>query len=185
MKLILAVTITASIAEAQAPARIAQPSTRASVTVNLTAPQGVQGVTPAKISIDYGQPHLRGRKLHTPELVPFDSVWRLGANEATVLETSVDLVLGGHRLAAGKYSLYALPKSTGWQLIINANTGQWGTDYQVARDVARVTLTRSALAAPVESFSIWLVPSRAAGAPSGELRMAWGDVGLATAWRVP
>jgi hypothetical protein len=182
---LVALALIGTSVSAQNPTRVAAPSTRANVTVNLTAPQGVTGVTPAKISIDYGQPHLRGRKIHTPGLVPLDTVWRLGANEATVLETTVDIVLGGHRLPAGKYSLYALPRAAGWQLIINANTGQWGTDYVEARDVARVNLTKRTLSSPVEAFSIWLVPSRAAGAPSGEFKFAWGDSELTTEWRVP
>ena len=104
----------ATTASAQEPVRMAQPSTRATVTVNLTGPQGSTGVTPAAIRIDYGQPHLRGRKLHTPGLVPLDSVWRLGANEPTTLETGVDLMLGTQRLAKGKYLLFAFPTAAGW-----------------------------------------------------------------------
>lgn len=185
LMLTLATTILASAVGGQASPRTAAPSTRATVTVNLTPAQGVQGVEAAAIRIDYGQPHLRGRRLHTPGLVPYDSVWRLGANEATSLETGVDLVLGGHRLTQGKYSLYALPSAGGWQLIINSNTGQWGTDYAAQHDVARIPLMKRALSSPLESFSMWLIPSRAPGAPSGELRFAWGDVELATEWRVP
>lgn len=182
---VAAASCAATSVHAQSPTRIAQPSTRATVTVNLSPPQGAQGVAPARISIDYGQPHLRGRTLHTGDLVPLDSVWRLGANEATVLDTSTDLIVGGQRLAAGKYSLYALPTASGWQLIINGNTGQWGTEYVHSRDVARMNLTRRSLSAPVESFSMWLVPSRGQGAPSGTLRFAWGDTELSTEWRVP
>jgi hypothetical protein len=178
----------AAVAQAQAPALTAAPSTRATVTVNLTLPQGAQG-TPATIRIDYGQPHLRGRRLHTPGLVPLDSVWRFGANEATALETGVDLVVGGSRVAKGKYSLYVLPSAAGWKLIINANTGQWGTEYDARHDVARVDLRKRTLASAVESLSIWLIPARTqgtpAGPPSGELRFAWGDAELSTDWRVP
>jgi hypothetical protein len=175
----------ASVAEAQAPARIAQPSTRATATVNLTGPQGSTGVVPAAIRIDYGQPHLRGRKLHTPELVPFDSVWRLGANEPTTLETGVDLTVGGRRLAMGKYTLWALPSSAGWKLIVSSNTGPTGNVYAAKDEVARIDLRRRALTSPVESFTIALIPSRMEGAPSGELRILWGDVELTTEWRVP
>lgn len=170
---------------AQTPALVAQPSTRATATVMLTPPQGAQDRTSHTIKVDYGQPHLRGRRLHTPGLVPLDSVWRLGANEATSLETGVDLVLGGHHLTKGKYSLYALPTAAGWKLIINSNTGQWGTEYDAKHDVARVDLRKRVLTTPVESLSIWLIPSRAQGAPAGELRFAWGDAELSTDWRMP
>lgn len=162
----------------------AAPSTRATVTVALNGPQGSQ-VAPATIRVDYGQPHLRGRTLHVGDLVPLDSVWRFGANEATTLDTGVDLDLGGHRLAKGKYSLYALPSASGWQLIVNANTGQWGTNYAPDRDVVRIPLQKATLASPAESFSVWLIPSRDPGPPSGEFRFAWGTDQLSTTWRVP
>lgn len=172
-------------ATAQGVPWAAAPSTRATVTVNLTPARGVEGVQPATIRIDYGQPHLRGRRLHTPDLVPLDSVWRFGANESTTLATGVDLVLGGHRLAKGEYSLYVLPQSSGWKLIVSRNTGQWGTEYNATHDVARLDLKKSTLASSVESLSVWLIPSGAQGAPAGELRFAWGDAALSTDWRVP
>ena len=148
-----------AIARAQQPALTAAPSTRASTTVTLNPPRGSQGVAPAHIRIDYGQPHLRGRALHAAGLVPFDSVWRLGANEATGLETDVDLLIGGQAVPKGKYTLYALPSAAGWKLIINKNTGQWGTDYKAEYDLVRLDLRKRALTAPVESLSIWLIPS--------------------------
>ncbi len=185
----IAVTATSAHAQAaattQAPGRAAQPSTRATVAVSLTAPQGVQGVMPLTIKIDYGQPHLRGRRLHTPDLVPLDSVWRLGANATTMLETETDLVIGGRRLAKGKYALWALPTSAGWKLIVSSNIGADAGTYAVAQDVARIDLRRRALTAPVESFSMWLIPSRDPGTPAGVLRFAWGDVELSVDWSAP
>jgi hypothetical protein len=175
----------ATVVEAQQPARVAAPSTRATATVTLTGPEGSTGVTPAEIRIDYGQPHLRGRKLHTPGLVPFDSVWRLGANGPTTLETGVDLMIGTQRLAKGKYLLFALPTAAGWKLIVNSNITQTGADHSPQHDLARIDLRRRALSAPVESFTIALIPSRAAGAPAGELRISWGEVELSADWRVP
>lgn len=186
-KLIIAVAIAAMApaAAAQTIQRTAAASTRATATVTLTAPRGVEGVEPATIHIDYVQPHLRGRRLHTPDLVPLDSVWRFGANESTSLETGVDLMLGGTRIAKGKYSLYALPTAAGWTLIVNSNTGQWGTEYAAQHDVARIPMQKRALASPVESFSVNFVPSREPGQPAGKLTAAWGDVELAVDWRVP
>ncbi len=169
---------------AQQRALTAAPSARATVSVTLTGPQGSQAA-PAKITVDYGQPYLRGRTLHTGDLVPLDSVWRFGANEATTLDTGVDLELGGHRLARGKYSLYVLPSASGWQLIVNANTGQWGTSYAPDRDVARIPLKKTTLASPVEGLTVWLIPARDPGPPSGEFRFAWGTAQLSTDWRIP
>lgn len=171
--------------QAQTPATqlTAAPSTRATAVVNLTPPRGSQGIESQSIRINYGQPHLRGRTLHTGNLVPLDSVWRLGANEATELETGVDLTIGGQRVPKGKYTLYALPTAAGWKLIVNKNTGQWGTDYKAEHDLVRIDLRRKILSAPVESLSIWLIPStQRGGVPSGELRIAWGTVELSTDW---
>jgi hypothetical protein len=117
-------------------------------------------------------------------LVPFDSVWRLGANEATGLETDVDLSIGGQAVPKGKYTLYALPSAAGWKLIINKNTGQWGTDYKAEYDLVRLDLRKRALTAPVESLSIWLIPSTQPGTPNGELRIAWADTELSTSWNL-
>jgi len=167
---------------AQQPALSAQPSTRATAVVTLSPPRGVEGMSPARIRVDYGQPHLRGRKLHTAGLVPLDTVWRLGANEATSLETEADLVIGGQAVPKGKYTLFALPTASGWKLIVNQNTGQWGTEYNAAYDLARIDLRTRALASPVESLSIWLIPSGQRGSAEGELRIAWGDVELSTNW---
>jgi hypothetical protein len=180
--IIAATTTIAGSARAQAPALAAQPSTRGTAVVTLAPPQGVTDVPSQTITVDYGQPHLRGRRLHTGDLVPLDSVWRLGANNATTIETGVDLTIGGRRLAKGKYTLRALPTAAGWTLIVNSDLGN---DYVPAKDIFRVPLRKRSLSAPLESFSLWLIPSREAGAPSGELRFAWGDVELSTDWRVP
>lgn len=174
-----------SAVEAQQPARVAAPSTRATVTVTLTGPEGSTGVVPADIRIDYGQPHLRGRRLHTPGFVPLDSVWRLGANAPTTLETGVDLMIGTQRLAKGKYLLFALPTAAGWKLIVNSNITQTGADHSPQHDIARIDLRRRTLTQSVESLTIALIPSRAAGAPAGELRISWADVELSADWRVP
>ena len=167
---------------AQQPTLQAALSTRATVAVTLAVPRGVQGLTPGRIMLDYGQPHLRGRTLHSGGLVPLDSVWRLGANEATGLETDVDLVIGDLTVPKGKYTLFALPTAAGWKLIVNRNVGQWGTRYSAEHDLGRVDLRRRALASPVEAFSMWLVPSGQPGIPRGELRFAWGNVELSTDW---
>jgi hypothetical protein len=141
--------------------------------------------------IDYGQPHARGRTV-VGNVVPLDAVWRTGANEATSLVTDADLTIGGVAVPKGSYTLYTLPSRAGWKLIINKNTGQWGTDYLPEHDLARVDLRARQLREPLESFSIWLVPEVernaqggiSGGLPRGVLRLAWGDVELSTDWSV-
>lgn len=81
----------------------------------------------ANVSIRYGSPSVKGRKIWG-DLVPFDKVWRAGANEATVIESDKDLVVEGKKLPAGKYSLYTIPGEKTWQVIFNSQTGQWGIE---------------------------------------------------------
>ena len=161
------------------------PSTRATAEVSLNYPQGQApaGATPAVIRVDYGQPHLRGRALFTDSLVPYDKPWRTGANAATTLRTDVALTLGGATLAPGTYVLYTLPSRAGWKLIVQRSAGQTA-DYVATHDVARVDLRQRTLASPIESFSIWLIPSTQPDASRGELRLAWGTTELSTDWSV-
>jgi DUF2911 family protein len=168
----------------------AQPSGRGRTTVTLV--RGTGDRTPARITVDYGQPHARGRTIVGSSIVPFDAVWRTGANEATSLTTDVDLTIGGVAVPKGAYTLYTLPSRSGWKLIINKNTGQWGTDYLSEHDLARIDLRARQLREPLDSFSIWLVPdvTRNAdggitgGLSRGALRLAWADVELSTDWSV-
>jgi hypothetical protein len=119
------------------------------------SPPGTAEVTlkGKKISIDYGRPFLKGRKVGK-ELAPYGKVWRTGANEATALSTDVDLTIGGVKVPAGKYTLYTLPSEGTWKLIINKQTGQWGTKYDESQDLGRVDMKKSALPQPVEQFTI-------------------------------
>ena len=106
-----------------------------------------------KITIEYGRPYLKGRKVGQ-ELAPYGKVWRTGADEATTLTTEVDLNIGGVKVPAGKYTLYSLPSEGTWKLIINKQTGQWGTQYNEAQDLARIDMKKSSLPQPVEQFTI-------------------------------
>jgi Protein of unknown function (DUF2911) len=168
---------------AQGPMR-AGPSGRATTAVELTFVDSVAraAAKPALIRVDYGQPHLRGRALLTDSLVPYGAPWRLGANGATTLTTDVDLVLGGAPLAHGTYVLQALPTRDGWKLLVQKPPVAQTTPVAPPVEVARVDLRSTALPVPMESLSIALIPSRAPGTPSGELRIVWGTVVLSTTW---
>ncbi|MBA3646676.1 MAG: DUF2911 domain-containing protein [Gemmatimonadaceae bacterium] len=127
-------------------------------------------VAGADIEVVYSRPSKRGRAIFG-NVVPWGEVWRTGANAATQLTTTRDLVIGGTMVPAGKYTLFTLPTANGAQLFINNQTGQWGTDYDSKRDVARVNLTTTMLTTPVERFTIGVDPS----GTGGVLRMAWDD----------
>ena len=130
------------LAQAQQPAtplRIAA-SSLASVEVHLNArhianqwyEEDASLSGPSRIAIAYGQPHARGRKVEGG-LIPLDTVWRFGANMATTLHTDLNITLGDLKLPQGDYSLFILYTRTGYSLIVNRGTGQWGTDHDVAR----------------------------------------------------
>lgn len=93
----------------------------------------------AMITVNYGSPSVKGRTLWGG-LVPYDQVWRAGANEATTFEVSKDVTVAGKTLSAGKYGLFLYPKEDGeWEVIFNEVADQWGAyDYDKTKDVARV-----------------------------------------------
>jgi Protein of unknown function (DUF2911) len=144
---------------------------------------------PAKIAIDYGQPHLRGRDvIGMPGVVPWDSVWRTGANMSTQLTAEVDMTIGNTFIPRGIYTLFSLPTRTGWKLVVSKDVLQWGTDYDPSKDFARIDLRQRSLAEPIESLTFWLVPTPEAATsttfPHGVLKFAWGRTELSTDWRV-
>jgi hypothetical protein len=132
-----------------------------------TAKATIDGVT---ITVDYGRPYMKGRKI-MGGLVPYGKVWRTGADEATTLTTDKAIQIGGTAVPAGKYTLYTLPGENEWQLIINKQTGQWGTQYDQAQDLARVPLKKGATPAPVEQLTITI--DKSAG-----LKIAWENTEL-------
>ncbi len=109
----------------------------------------------AQLWLDYGRPWKRGREVFG-DVVPWDIVWRTGANAATQFRTTHALRVRGKKLRAGLYSLWTLPSPRGWWLIVNAQSGQWGTQYDRASDVARVKLELKPLAEPVEQLTLSL-----------------------------
>lgn len=138
-----------------------------------------RGRAPVELSIDYGVPVLRGRPLSS--LAPAGRVWRLGADSSTTLKTDAEMTLGGTVIPAGTYSLFAEPGASGWTLIVNRQSGQWGTQYDASQDLARIPMRVRTLATPVEAFTMWLVPA-AAGEARGRLVLAWGDVEASADW---
>jgi hypothetical protein len=124
-----------------------------------------------EIWVDYGRPTKRGREI-LGTVVPWNEVWRTGANSATQLNTTADLRVGDAVIPAGKYTLWTLPTPTGTKLIVNRQTGQWGTEYDATKDLIRLDLRTEQLAEPVERFTITVV-SLGAG---GEIRFDWDRI---------
>ena len=171
---------------AQAALRAA-PSGRATTEVTLSYPEDSTppGFTPVTIRIDYGQPHLRGRALHTDSLVPYDKPWRTGANSPTMLTTGVDLDIGGKTVPKGSYVLWTLPGKSGWMLIVQKQPPQNEEGmYNQANDIQRIPMRMQTVTSPIESLTMTLIPSRTSGKPRGELRIGWGTSLLSTEWAV-
>jgi hypothetical protein len=122
------------------------------------------------ITIEYNAPSARGRKVEGG-LIPYGKAWRTGADAATTLSTDADLIIDDLRVPKGVYTIYTLANPDGWLLIVNKQTGQWGTEYDAAQDLGRAPLKLTALDTPVEKFQITL---KATDAASGVLQMSWG-----------
>ncbi len=149
----------AGMAPAQPGAPMPSPPATASVTVG--------GGT---IDIHYNTPHLRGRHVGGPEIVPYGQVWRTGANPATTLITSVPLKFGDLLVPAGTHTIYTWPTATEWKLIINNETGQWGTEYKPEMDLGRVVMKAKPMSSPQEIMSITFEKTTA---NSTELHVRW------------
>lgn len=130
----------------------------------------------AQVKIVYGRPYTKNPKSDEMRkiwggLVPYGKVWRMGADEATLLTTDKDLELGGTKIPAGSYSLYLQPEEDGAaKLLVNKQTGQWGTDHDEKQDFATINLKKGTLSAPVNQFTIAL-DGKTGG--SGMLQLKW------------
>jgi hypothetical protein len=122
----------------------------------------------AHVMVDYGRPSVRGRVIFGG-IVPWNEVWRTGANAATQFSTDVPLMVGDIELTPATYTLWTLPTPSGAKLIINKQHGQWGTVYDVAQDLGRVDLKTESVSPPVEQFTISIVPEGGAA----RLVMVW------------
>jgi len=138
------------------------------------SPPGTASVTFADgktVTINYSRPSMKGREIFGG-LVPYGQVWRTGANAATSLKTDVDLTIGGASVPAGGYTLYTIPNQIGWKLIINRETGQWGTKYEDGQDLARVDMKVSKNTSPTEQFTISLDKT---GPTAATLKLDWAN----------
>ena len=162
LSLSMAVFATASMALAQGGGQMASP------------PDSATGkVGSATVTINYNSPSLKGRAIGN-ELAPYGKVWRAGANKATTITTDKDLTVGGKKLPAGKYSLYALPTQNEWKFMLNSQAGQWGimrdgsSTMDSTKNVAVVTSKPMKSSSPHERL-VYEVTGKG-------IVMKWGDV---------
>jgi hypothetical protein len=129
-----------------------------------------------QISVVYGRPFTKDPKTGEKRkiwgtLVPFDKVWRMGADEATQLTTAQPIDLGGKQIPAGTYSLFMIPRGDkGASLIVNKQTGQSGTKYDEAQDLVRVEMKPDAIGVPIDQLTISLDKNPGGG---GVMKVAW------------
>ena len=122
---------------------------------------------PAHLTIDYSRPAVRGREIWG-NIVPWDAVWRLGADMATHFTTDVDLTIGETAVPAGRYTLWMFPSETEPKLIVSRAVNVFGTNYDPSKDFARIPLTRKNGVEPAERLALSVA--------DGALTIRWADV---------
>lgn len=122
------------------------------------------------LTIDYGRPLMRGRTL-LGDVIPYDRVWRTGANAATQFTTTTPIKLGGVQVPAGTYTLFTVPHTSGVDLIVNKQSGEWGTEYNGSLNLGTIRMASKVATNAVEEFTISVIP----GDPRhGKLVLEWG-----------
>lgn len=152
MRAACCIALVAPITFAGKPAR-AQGAAQANAPMPSPAATATVEIGGGTIDVRYNSPQMRGRKV-MGGLVPWNQVWRTGANPATTLITSVPLKFGDLLVPAGTHTIYTLPNPDKWLLIINNQTGQWGTEYTQSMDLGRTPMMKKSLTAPQEGMSI-------------------------------
>src|SRR3954453_10263061 len=139
------------------------------VTQNKLSPPADTSVTLGGhvITIEYNAPSARGRKVEGG-LIPNGSVWRLGADSATTLTTDTDLTIGDLKVPKGVYTLYLLGGENSWKLVVNKQTGQWGTEYDESKDLGRTAMKVTKSPEAAETLKITLKEP-------GVLEVVWGN----------
>lgn len=119
----------------------------------------------------YSRPQTRNREIFG-KLVPYGEVWRTGANEATEITLYQDMTVAGKTIKKGTYTLFTIPREKEWTIILNNSTNIWGAyDYQVEKDVARITVPVKKSKTPIEALSMSFEPIE----NGAELFIGWDD----------
>lgn len=127
------------------------------------------------VTITYSRPGVKGRTIWG-DLVPYDKVWRTGANEATIITISNDVTIDGKALPAGTYSLHTQPGKTSWAIIFNKKAEQWGSySYDPNQDALRVEVAPTA--GPNVEWMTFSFPE--VGNDTAQVELAWEKVRVA------
>ena len=129
----------------------------------------------SSIQLIYSRPSMKGRKIFG-DLVPFNKVWRTGANAATRVKFADDVIFGGQPLKAGEYALYTVPKENEWEVIINKGSANWGTDYKQEDDILRAKAKPVKLNDAVETFTMQFDNLKS---NSADLKIMWEKTAVA------
>jgi hypothetical protein len=124
------------------------------------------------IEISYGQPSKRGRVIFG-DLVPYNELWRAGANEATEITFNKDVSFGGKTVREGTYTLFVIPKEMEWIIILNSQSGQWGSyDYEKykAKNIAEITVPTYNINEGVEKLTYTI--------SKGTMKIEWDHTGV-------
>jgi hypothetical protein len=121
-------------------------------------------------TVEYGRPLLRGRVL-LGDVIPYDYVWRTGANAATQFTTSAPIKIAGMQVPTGTYTLFTAPHKNEVDLIVNKRSGEWGTEYQRSLDLGSARMISEVAPAPVEELTISIIPG---DNRHGKLVFEWG-----------
>lgn len=127
--------------------------------------------TPPLARIIYSRPQLQGRKIFS-EIIPYEQVWRMGANEATELQLFKDAEIEGQAVQAGRYTLYCIPHPDTWTIILNKTTDTWGLQEDSTQEHLRVVVPVTQRSLVLEHFTMVFV-ERETGA---ELLTGWGNL---------
>ncbi len=162
----------AALALATAPALAQLTTPRPSPNATLTQ---MIGITKAEVS--YSRPSVRGRTIWG-ELVPYDKVWRTGANDVTRIAFDTDVTVDGQKLPAGAYGVFTIPGKTEWTVIFNRQSTGSPFDYAADKDALRVKVKPATLAEPKEMLTISFPVVTTNGAT---LQLAWEKLKLSLA----
>lgn len=148
----------------------------------LSPPATANAVLAGKtITVNYSAPSLRGRHLGGPELVPYDQVWRTGANSATTITLPMDVMVGTLKVPAGTYTLFTMPTAADWTLIVSKKTGEWGIPYPEGSDLGRTPMMKNTMTSPQEAMSISFEKTTAT---STEMHVKWETVDVSVPVKV-
>ena len=135
----------------------------------------------ATVTVDYSSPGVKGRTIGK-EIAPYGQVWRTGANAATKITFSKDVMLEGKPVKAGTYSLFTVPNENEWVIILNKTAEQWGAfKYEEVQDLLRVKVKPTTSKENNERFKIAITEK---GKHAGVMTLLWGNISVPVNIRV-